>query len=265
MAQSACCLSKLLRLSARNEFEEYLPHKNGRVEGHVVCGPSSCGKTSLLFEYAFSCAENEDYVLFVSPKPLVKLPLFVNGRTQPNSVVLKRINIAYLGNYVELTEYFANAHLDRIKNSSLGKTRHVLIDDFDWYFREKGTWTQDITRFAECFAYIVDAIEFWSKHMQSSLETKCSLLLSETVAGDTMSTDKIGLYKHWVSEFMRIQELGNSLFRIHPFEHGKDRDNLSSDLTVCYEIKGKEIKIREDARVTDQYFNPDSQVGPVDG
>jgi hypothetical protein len=91
--------------------------------------------------------------------------LFVNERTQPDSPVLKRINIAYLRSYVELTEYFANAHVEKISKSSLGKTRHVLIDDFDWYFREKGTRTEDITRVAKCLAYVVDAVEFWSKHM----------------------------------------------------------------------------------------------------
>ena len=94
---------------------------------------------------------------------------------------------------------------------------------------------------------------------QSSVATKCSLLLSETIAGDAMSTEKIGLYKHWIREFIRIQKLGNSLFQIQRSKYGKDCDNLSSDLTVCYEIKDKEIKIRKDAR-----FNPDSQVGPVD-
>jgi hypothetical protein len=73
-------------------------------------------------------------------------------------------------------------------------------------------------------------------------------VLSETVAGDTMSAEKIGLYKHWIKEFIRIQKLGNSSFRIQSlsFEHGRDCDNLPSDLTVCYEIKENEIRVRQD-------------------
>ena len=163
MADTACCLSKLLRLSARRKFNENLSHKNGRVEGHLLGGPSMCGKTSFLFEYAFNCAENGDYVLLIAPKPFTKLPLFINGRWQPNPMVLERINIVYLANYMELTAYFANAHLGKIRDSSLGKAGHVLIDDFDWYFREKSSRADNITRLAKCLTYIVDAIEFWSK------------------------------------------------------------------------------------------------------
>ena len=82
---------------------------------------------------------------------------------KPNAMVLKRINIVYLASYVELIAYFANAHVDKTRNSPVGRTRHVLIDDFDWYIREKGTKTEDTIRVAKCLAYIIDAIKFWSK------------------------------------------------------------------------------------------------------
>ena len=169
MANNGSCLTKLLRLSLGKKYEEKLSPSNESgtlVKGQVLGGPNSCGKTSLLFEYAVNCAEKSDYVLFIAPKPLTKLPVFVNRRKQPNSIVLKRINMVYLANYAELTNYFANAHLEKVRNSPVGKTRHVLIDDFDWYFQEKGTRTEDITRFAKCLAYIIDAITFWSKDLK---------------------------------------------------------------------------------------------------
>ena len=165
MVSSASCLSKLLKLPLGGQYEENLSsNQNARVvKGQVLGGPNSCGKTSLLFEYAFKCAEKGDYVLFIAPKPLTKLPLFVNGRKQPNSIVLKRINMAYLANYTELTSYFASVHHE---GRNVARTRHVLIDDFDWYFKERGTRTEDINRFAKCLAYIIDAITFWSKDLK---------------------------------------------------------------------------------------------------
>ena len=157
-------LFQMLRVEVGSEFDENVSlEKGSRVAGHMLFGPSSCGKTSLLFEYAFNCAEKGDYVLFIVPKPLMRLPLFVNERKQPDAMVLKRINMVYLANCDELTDYFANVHLDKVRNSPIGRTRHVLIDDFHSYFREKGSRTEDTNRLAKCMAYIIDAAEFWSK------------------------------------------------------------------------------------------------------
>lgn len=76
------------------------------------------------------------------------------------------------------------------------------------------------------------------------METNCSFLLAETITGDSMGVEKIGLYKHWVTEFIRIQALGNSLFQIQPAGQGKKGTDLSSDFIFRYEIDEKEIKVR---------------------
>ncbi len=72
-----------------------------------------------------------------------------------------------------------------------------------------------------------------------------------------MSVEKIGLYERWVTDFIRIQKLGNSLFRIQPVEDGKNwRNGPSSDLTHCYEIDNNTIKVRQNG-VNNWYFSSD--------
>lgn len=164
MSNSVSCLTKLLKAPVACEFFKNISYING-VEGHMLVGPNSCGKTSLLFEHAITCAENGDSVVFIAPETFTKLPLFVNERKQPSTGVLKRINMVYLANYVELIEYFASGHVDNSRNPQVGYSRHVLVDDFDWYFQEKKTRTEDTNRLATCMAYMVDALKFWSKNM----------------------------------------------------------------------------------------------------
>ena len=164
MENIACCLPALLRLPVASELAENTANvKKELVKKHVLSGPRSSGKTSLLFEYAFRCAEGGDTVLYIAPKPLTRLPLLVNGRVQPNSEVLKRINMIYLSSFDELINYFSNVHLEKIRSSPQGRSRHLLIDDFDRYFQEKGTRTEETSRLAKCMAYIIDALDFWSK------------------------------------------------------------------------------------------------------
>ena len=69
-------------------------------------------------------------------------------------------------------------------------------------------------------------------------------MLAETILGESIGVEKIGLYKHWVTEFITIQALGNSLFQIQPVGQGKKNTDVSSDLTFQYEIDESEIKVR---------------------
>lgn len=162
-------LPQLFGLGDEAEFGKKLPEKKLLKQCSapriLLVGPSSCGKSSLLFEYAIHCAEKGDFVLFISPKPILKLPLFVNGRTLPNVAVLKRINMLNLANVEELVEYFSNIHLDGQRKLTVNKTRHVIIDHFGEYFMTKGRQMTEATCAATCLAYIVDALEFWSKNM----------------------------------------------------------------------------------------------------
>lgn len=69
-------------------------------------------------------------------------------------------------------------------------------------------------------------------------------MLTETITGDSIGVEKIGLYKHWVTEFITIQALGNSLFQIQPVGQCKKGTELSSDLICQYEIDENGIKVR---------------------
>ena len=101
--------------------------------------------------------------------------------------------------------------------------------------------------------YITIALQFligkWlikiigNQFRESNLEENCSFLLPETITGDSIGVEKVGLYKHWVTEFITIQALGSSLFQIQPVGQGKKGTDLSSDLPFQYEIDENEIKV----------------------
>ncbi|XP_028405640.1 uncharacterized protein LOC114528216 [Dendronephthya gigantea] len=243
MSNRVSCLTKLLKVPVASKCNKNIIYIKG-VDGHVLAGPKSCGKTSLLFEHAITCAENGDSVLFIAPKVFTKLPLFVNGRKQPSTVVLERIYIVYLANYVELIEYFASAHLDRSQNPRVVYSRHVLIDDFDWYFQEKKTRTEDTNRLAKCMAYMIDALKFWSKNMEACSDATSSFVLAETVQGDVIfNAEKLGLYMHWISNFIQVQKLGNSFFCVQRIKN--DECTLLSDLLLHYQIDNNAITVKE--------------------
>ena len=82
---------------------------------------------------------------------------------------------------------------------------------------------------------------FWHIR-QSGQKSKCSVLVAETILGESMSAEKLGLYQHWITDFIKIQKSGNSLFQIQPIQHSENFCNLS-ELTLHYEIDDNEIKV----------------------
>ena len=126
-------LRKLLlldQLSERgsNTVSHQLLHHHS-PHNYLVQGPKQCGKTSLLFEYAYQCAENGLNVLFITQKRKEALPHLVSPRAQPPSMpTLKLINILYVETARELVKTMATLHL-RAQKYSL-----VVIDDLHQYF-----------------------------------------------------------------------------------------------------------------------------------
>ena len=75
------------------------------------------------------------------------------------------------------------------------------------------------------------------------MDSDCSVLISETISRDSLNVEKIGLYKHWLTDFIKVQQLDGSSFKIQPLQLLKSCDNLA-ELTFHYEIEDGEIKVK---------------------
>ncbi|GJM84752.1 hypothetical protein PR202_ga00452 [Eleusine coracana subsp. coracana] len=114
----------------------------------LVSGPSCCGKTSLLFQFAVNrAAESGRGVVFICSKGRLETnPPFLSQGVEPSMGVLQRIkiNLCCSGKYMltfsspryvedgeEIRKYFAAFHLlDDFPAA-------VIVDDFADYFSER--------------------------------------------------------------------------------------------------------------------------------
>ena len=78
----------------------------------MVVGPQRCGKTSLLFQYAYNSAAAGRSVLFICRRRKMQscMPLLLKGLV-PDPRVLKAIHIKYLETDAMVRAFFANLHL----------------------------------------------------------------------------------------------------------------------------------------------------------
>lgn len=60
-----------------------------------------------------------------------------------------------------------------------------------------------------------------------------------------MNAEKLGLYMHWITNFIQVQKLGNSLFCIQHIKNDKKFGTLLSDKLLHYEIDNNAITIKE--------------------
>ncbi|XP_020570620.1 uncharacterized protein LOC110017837 isoform X5 [Phalaenopsis equestris] len=145
----------------------------------LLCGPPACGKTSLLFQFAFNCAaESGGKVVFIcSKKRLEHKPPFLPQDIDPASDILGRIQMKYVEDDVEIKKYFAAFHLhERFPVA-------VIIDDFGDFFI-KGSKLQPCG--------------------------SCKLLLSDTQRRDNASL--LFIYKIWMQSIFIIEVGGMDSF-----------------------------------------------------
>uniref|UniRef100_A0A7C9D532 Uncharacterized protein n=1 Tax=Opuntia streptacantha TaxID=393608 RepID=A0A7C9D532_OPUST len=99
----------------------------------LLSGPPSCGKTSLLFQYALNCAaEPDSYVVFIcNRRRLEAKPPFLSQGIDPSSDLFQRIQIKYVEDDQAIKKYFAAFHLLQPSPTA------VIVDDFGDLFHER--------------------------------------------------------------------------------------------------------------------------------
>ncbi|XP_020261183.1 uncharacterized protein LOC109837371 isoform X1 [Asparagus officinalis] len=208
----------------------------------LLSGPPSCGKTSLLFQYALNCAtaSNGKVVFICNRRRLENNPPFLSQGTEPSLDALQRIQMKYLEDDDGLKKYFASFHLHDNFPSA------VIIDDFGDFFPDRncqdkyGNARGRDLAMVRSLALCRDAITHANEKLQSrdycsescilaeilhypsanffplcsSFSEKlqsveyCKLVIADTHQGD--SPRLLFIYKRWIQCIFTIQELNNS-------------------------------------------------------
>ncbi|XP_046580757.1 uncharacterized protein LOC124288284 [Haliotis rubra] len=151
---------------ANNDLDLIKKMAQDKPAGVIVTGPSTVGKTSLLFQCAVTHATENLTVTFICRHPLSRLPLPVHGMPTPDPSVLQSVKFLYLSDASELIGWCANIHM----TSCLPDV--VIIDDIDMYASDmKKHGVEHDT--ATVLAMVVDAAAYIRQKTRS-----CSLVMS---------------------------------------------------------------------------------------
>ena len=158
-AITSFAFKKILMLNSLEE-EKNIDHElfpNHSIFRYLVCGPKSCGRTSLLFEVAFQYAENEKNVLFISNKKFDSLPCLFSSRSQPSASILKRIKIFYTPTPVDFLKLLAGIHSEDDLVYDL-----LLVDNLDEIYNQN--LKEALKAAAKLCAFLFDAVHYFRRN-----------------------------------------------------------------------------------------------------
>ncbi|CAN6472452.1 unnamed protein product [Victoria cruziana] len=202
----------------------------------LLSGPPSCGKTSLLFQYAYNRAISGwgSVVFICNKKRMYRNPPFLSQGIDPASDVFSRIKMKYIENDEEIRKYFAAFHLHDSFPAA------VLIDDFGGFFDERTCQDRYRNPRGKSFAMVRtlalsrDAID----HANKKLEPQgfCQLLLSDRHHGD--GPRQLFIYKKWLSCIFTIRGDGRGSFLLSRLglENAPQKKTCSAKYTVALQF-----------------------------
>ncbi|XP_077210209.1 tRNA dimethylallyltransferase [Tasmannia lanceolata] len=177
----------------------------------LLSGPPSCGKTSLLFQFAFNSAvlNNSGNVVFICNKRRLETkPPFLSQGIDPASEVFQRIQMKYLEDDEGIKKYFAAFHLHKTFPIA------VVVDDFGEYFNDRNCQERygnargrDIAM-VRTLALFRDAVTHANERLKSG--GACKLLLSDTHLGD--SPRLLFIYKRWIPCIFTVKGEGSASY-----------------------------------------------------
>ncbi|XP_042389894.1 uncharacterized protein LOC121981440 isoform X2 [Zingiber officinale] len=176
----------------------------------LLSGPRSCGKTSILFQFAINRArESRGNVVFICNKRRLEYkPPFLSQDGDPSADVLERIEMKYIEDYNGMMKYFAAFHLHKTFPAA------IVIDDFEDHFIDRtckqryGNARGRDLAMARCLALCRDAILHANQKLED--QASCKLLLADTHQGDNPRL--LFIYKRWVHCILTIHGDVNGFF-----------------------------------------------------
>lgn len=180
----------------------------------LLSGPPSCGKTSLLFQFAYNSATEEetqkivsgDVVFICSRRRLETNPPFLSQDVDASSDFFKRIQMKYVEDDEGIKKYFAAFHLHPTFPST------IVIDDFGDFFDERNCKERYGNSRGRELAMVRMLALCHNAILHANKTRPCKLLLSDTHHGD--SPRLLFIYKRWVSTIFTIKGDSSGLFTL---------------------------------------------------
>ncbi|XP_009378809.1 uncharacterized protein LOC103967257 isoform X1 [Pyrus x bretschneideri] len=188
----------------------------------LLSGPPSCGKTSLLFQFAFNSAmeaahdcKNDQVVFICNRRRLEAKPPYLSQGVDSSSQAFQRIQMKYVDDEEGIKKYFAAFHLHDTFPVA------VVIDDFGAFFDERSCQERYGNPRGRDLA-MVRTLALCHNAMIHANETRpCKLVLSDTHRGD--SPRLLFIYKRWVSTIFTIQGDGSGSFIVKDYSNSGGR------------------------------------------
>ncbi|XP_050373460.1 uncharacterized protein LOC126791100 [Argentina anserina] len=178
----------------------------------LLSGPP-CGKTSLLFQFAFNEAHNRNGpVIFIcSRRRLEANPPYLSQGVDSSCETFQRVTMKYVDDDEGIKKFFAAFHLyDEFPVS-------VVIDDFGDFFEERSCQQRYGNPRGRDLA-MVRTLALCQNAMVHANETRpCKLLLSDTHHGE--SPRFLFIYKRWVSTIFTVQGDGSGSYILRDYNH----------------------------------------------
>ncbi|KAK9277351.1 hypothetical protein L1049_006893 [Liquidambar formosana] len=195
-------------------------HQNESDRITLLSGPPSCGKTSLLFQFAFNSAlesnsKSHCVVVFIcNRRRLENKPPFLSQGIDPSSDIFQRIQMKYVDDDEGIKKYFAAFHLHDTFPVA------VIIDDFGDFFDERNCQERYGNPRGRDLAMVRTLALCQSAILHANETGPCKLLLCDTHHGD--SPRLLFIYKRWITSIFTIKGDGSGSFLL------KDNINLGS-------------------------------------
>ncbi|KAB1207698.1 hypothetical protein CJ030_MR7G005486 [Morella rubra] len=180
----------------------------------LLSGPPSCGKTSLLFQFAFNSAldKNSKVVFICSRRKLESKPPYLSQGIDPSSDTFERIQMKYVNDDEGIKSYFAAFHLyDTFPTA-------VVVDDFGDFFEERSCRERYNNPRGRHLAMVRTLALCHNALIHANKTGPCKLLLSDTHLGD--SPRLLFIYKRWVPTIFTIKGDGLGSFLLKSYSTG---------------------------------------------
>eukprot|EP01114_Cavostelium_apophysatum_P000873 TRINITY_DN10766_c0_g1_i1.p1 TRINITY_DN10766_c0_g1~~TRINITY_DN10766_c0_g1_i1.p1 ORF type:complete len:278 (-),score=28.64 TRINITY_DN10766_c0_g1_i1:8-841(-) len=161
----------------------------------LLVGPEHSGKTSLLLQFAYSCALEQKYVTFVCSRNKMKSspPVFPHNNQIPSQKVLQRIKIKYVEDSLSLRQYCANLHLFN------NKPRVLIVDDLT------GICGQFVSEAMKALGFLQNGLEYLNDHLKKSDPSASVILLVSMVSTAEIVASHIHLCERFTPLILKIQ------------------------------------------------------------
>lgn len=168
----------------------------------LLSGPPSCGKTSLLFQFAINSASefsssNRKVVFICNRRRIETKPPYLSQGIDSSSDYLQRIKMKYVDDEDGIKKYFAAFHLNDTFPAA------VVVDDFGDFFEERRCQERYGNARGRDLAMVRTLALCHNAMTHANKKGPCKLLLSDTHHGD--SPRLLYIYKRWIPTIFTIK------------------------------------------------------------